>query len=57
MSSSTSASSSNSASTSTSAPAPAPASTNRPPRVKWSKEATDALIEERRNKNSVNILI
>ena len=48
-------SSSNSASASTSAPAPAP--TNRPPRVKWSKAATDALIEERKNKNAVNILI
>jgi hypothetical protein len=52
-----SSSNSASASTSTSAPAPAPAPTNRPPRVKWSKAATDALIEERKNKNAVNILI
>ena len=45
-------SSSTSASASASAPAPA-----RPPRVKWSKEATDALIQERRERNRVNILI
>ena len=48
-------SSSNSASASTSAPAPT--LTNRPPQVKWSKAATDALIEERKNKNAINILI
>ena len=39
-------------SSSTSASAPA-----WPPRVKWSKEATDALIQEQRDWNAVNILI
>jgi hypothetical protein len=47
-------SSSTSASTSASASASAPA---KPPRVKWSKEATDALIQERKERNNVNILI
>jgi len=45
---------SSSTSTSASVPAPAPA---KPPRVKWSKEATNALIQERRERNNVNILI